>query len=231
MAGLNVDLNAFDVIFYTFMGFIIFSAPVLAFVALFLLVVGSLLWSPFAAAICGRIARKNGLDHEPNEYSRAGFVCSCYLFWPWVYLVSRMRGKPLDDGLVIVAYFVLFPLWMFGTFFPALELSWAFFWAENATFGPFGSLKERYALADAIWSLIFSMAPALIALVIWAISLWKICRIYRKYRRGTLPMSQSALIDRAYLRPFQYTLLSFALVWIPYLFIFILYRDCIFDCA
>ena len=225
------NLNAFEVIFYTFGGFIIFFAPVLGFVALFFLVVASLLWSPFAAAICGRIARKNGLDPEPNEYGRAGFVCSCYLFVPWVYLISRMRGKPLDAALVIVAYFMLFPLWMFGTFFPAIGLSWALFWAENGAFGPFGSLKGLYDPSDTILSLVFSIAPALIALALWAISLWKICRAYRRYRRGTLPTSQSALIDRTYLRPFQYTLLSFALVWIPYIYILVLYNNCLFDCG
>lgn len=225
------DVNVFEAVFYAFGGFIFFSAPILAFVALFFLVVASLLWAPFAAAICGRIARKNFLDPEPHKYTKAGLICSCCLFGPWVYLVSRMRGKPLADGLVIVAYFMLFPLWMFGTFFPALELSWALFWSENAKFGPFGRLKELYHPNDAILTLIFSTAPALIVLALWAISLWRMGRIYRNYRRGSLRRSQSALIDRTYLRPFQYTLLSFALVWIPYIYILVLYNNCIFDCG
>lgn len=69
------DLNAFEVIFYTFGGFIVFFAPVLGFVALFFLVVASLLWSPFAAAICGRIARKMVyIRNRINTVGRALFA-------------------------------------------------------------------------------------------------------------------------------------------------------------
>ena len=89
--------------------FALFLLP-LVFVVLGMVV--GWLWAPFAALICGRVARAKGL--ERRRYARAGALYSVLFFWPWVYLILQMRGKAVPSflvrGMYILLYAVIWPL-------------------------------------------------------------------------------------------------------------------------
>ena len=214
MAG----LNAFQIIIATVSGLAFGIGTPLAVLALLLLIPLGIVWAPFAAVICGRIAHKRGLDLG-DEYIKAGLASSFWLFVPWIYLVSRMRGKPLPHALVIAAYCVLFLLWMFGTWVPALVLSSIFFWTDGDPFGPFNKLGEQYELSSAILTSAIAIAVPIIALILWAVSLRQIFRRYRNYRRGVVNASQSASIESVYLRPFKYTMATFVPTWVSVIYV------------
>lgn len=226
MEGALEGPNAFVVIIAAIMALVFFVGPLYAVPALFLLVLLGAFWSPFAAAICGRIARKRGLipgneyiSTHGNEYIKAGFASSFWLFVPWLYLVYRMIGKPLAHRSVIVAYAILFPLWMYGTWVPAFGLSWTFFRGDDRIWGPFDKLGEGYELSGAILTSTIAIAVPVIALILWAVLLWQMIRIYRNYRRGALNPAQSASIEPVYLRPFKYTAATFVLTWVAVIYI------------
>ena len=202
-------LNAFEIIIATIL-VAFFVPPMLAVPALFLLIPLGIVWAPFAAAICGKIARKRGLD-PGDGYIKAGLSSSFWLFVPWIYLVSRMRGKPLPHTLVVAAYCMLFLMWMFGTWVPAFGLSLLFFGSNDGIWGPFDKLGEKYELSGAILTSTIAIAWPVITLMLWAVLLRQMYHLYRNYRRGALNASQSASIEPVYLRPFKYTIATFLL--------------------
>ena len=214
MAG----LNAFQIIIATVSGLAFGIGTPLAVLALLLLIPLGIVWAPFGAAICGRIARKRGLD-PGDEYIIAGLASSFWLFVPWIYLVSRMRGKPLPHTLVFIAYTMLFLLWMFGTWVPALVLSWTFFRGDERVWGPFDKLGEQYELSGAILTSTIAIAVPIVTLMLWALLLWQMSRHYRNYRRGGVNASQSASIESVYLRPFKYTMATFVLTWVSVIYV------------
>lgn len=218
MADIFANANVFEVIFIIPLALAFFVGASLAVLALLLLMPLGILWMPFAAAICGTIARKRGLD-PGDGYIKAGLSSSFWLFVPWIYLVSRMRGKPLPHGLVIAAYCALFLLWMFGTWVPAFGLSWLFFRGDDRVWGPFDKLGEQYELSGAILTSIIAIALPIVALILWAVSLWQMSRRYRNYRRGALNASQSASIEPVYLRPFKCTIATFVLTWVAVIYV------------
>lgn len=55
-------------------------------------------WAPFAALICGLTARRMGLSAW--RWAAAGALHSVLFFRPWLLLMRRMRGKPVDRGNV-----------------------------------------------------------------------------------------------------------------------------------
>ena len=214
-------LNAFEIIIATIL-VAFFVPPMLAVPALFLLIPLGIVWAPFGAAICGKIARKRGLDLDldlGDEYIKAGLSSSFWLFAPWIYLVSRMRGKPLPHTLVIAAYCALFLLWMFGTWVPSFGLSWLFFRGDDRVWGPFDKLGEKYELSSAILTSTIAIAVPIIALILWAVSLRQAYRLYRNYRRGAVSASQSASIEPVYLRPFKYAMATFVLTWVAVIYV------------
>ena len=64
--------------------------PALSLLIVVLAVLVGLVWAPFGALICRRIARSRGFN--PRRYAIAGAVYPVLFFVPWVYLVMRMRG-------------------------------------------------------------------------------------------------------------------------------------------
>ena len=91
---------------------IVFAVPVLA--------VG-LLWAPFAALICWRVANSKGL--KGRRYAVAGAAYSILYFFPWVYLVARLYDRTfpriLVRGVYVILYCVIWPLAALSVFFPA----------------------------------------------------------------------------------------------------------------
>ncbi len=84
-----------------------------------------LLWAPFAALICARMAKSRGLDKR--RYATVGAIYSILFFWPWAYLVARMRDKNVPSyfvkGTYIILYCVVWPLATLSAILPALMAS------------------------------------------------------------------------------------------------------------
>ena len=74
------------------------------------------LWAPFAALTCARVARSRGLDRR--KYALAGAVYSILFFWPWVYLVTRLYGRKIPGPVIRGAYVLLY-----GVIWPSSALS------------------------------------------------------------------------------------------------------------
>ena len=65
----------------------------LAFCATFAITTLCLAWSPFAALICARIARRRCLTIKRPALH--GAIYSALLFFPWQHLTRQMRGEPI----------------------------------------------------------------------------------------------------------------------------------------
>ena len=81
-----------------------------SFVIVVLAVLLGLVWAPFGALICRRIARSRGFD--PRRYTIAGAVYPVLFFLPWVYLVKRMRGRSVSVVVVRNIYILLYGAWL-----------------------------------------------------------------------------------------------------------------------
>ena len=89
-------------------GWVLYSA---VFAGIGLLLMG-LLWAPFAALICGYIARKKNAN--ATEYAWTGAKSSSLQLLPWIYLVSQMRDRPLSNRWVKAGYVLVYGLWIIG---------------------------------------------------------------------------------------------------------------------
>ena len=153
-------------------------------------------WAPFAAWICGRSARKKGLD--VRRHALAGALYSALLFWPWVYFILRMNGRNAPSALVRLFYISVFGLWMVGgvimTLFLAVVLT--------------TEIELNYA-PSSTQSLLASMmyAAPLLNLALWVFSLTRFLR-----RRKSELGGSGALIGREYLIPPALAVLSIGMV-------------------
>ena len=91
-----------------FLAFIPFYVLVIFY---FVAIIG-VLWSPVAAYTCAQAARSRGLD--ARRYAIAGAGYSILLFLPWIYLWSKLRGKPLRAITVASGYVLIYVLWLMG---------------------------------------------------------------------------------------------------------------------
>lgn len=153
-------------------------------------------WAPFAAWICGRSARKKGLD--VRRHALAGALYSALLFWPWVYFILRMNGRNAPSALVRLFYISVFGLWMVGgvimTLFLAVVLT--------------TEIELNYAPSSAQSLLASTMyAAPLLNLALWVFSLTRFTR-----RRKSELGGSGALIGREYLIPPALAILSIGMV-------------------
>ena len=208
------------------------------FVLLFLpipLTIAGILWSPFAARICGMRARRNGLP--AGQYARAGWSYSAQMLLPGIYLTTLLSGKPFTARVVRAGYILTYAMWT------AVILSGIYFFTEQflissdsqygPLYGPFGAFARNEGLfspATHIFALVFALAPLLFNLLMYPKSL----RDLRRKRREDSAKPKSAenryaLPDKAYTRPFSLTLFGFMLgffAWI--ILIFGIYGKCAF---
>ena len=81
-----------------------------------------LLWAPFGALVCARMAQSRGLNRR--RYAVAGAVYSILFLWPWIYLIARMHNKGVPGLPVRAAYIILYcivwPLATLSVVLPAL---------------------------------------------------------------------------------------------------------------
>ena len=85
-----------------------FAFAWLATIVTFLVAALCIAWSPFAALICARIARRNGLS--ARRYAMRGARYSALLFLPWRHLTRQMRGEPVFLNSIKEAYLVVYAL-------------------------------------------------------------------------------------------------------------------------
>ena len=98
-----------ETLFFLIFWFPVFG-PALSLVIVVLAVLFGLVWAPFGALICRRIARSRGFD--PRRYAIAGAVYPVLFFLPWVYLVRRMRGRSVSVVVIRNIYILLYGTWL-----------------------------------------------------------------------------------------------------------------------
>ena len=80
--------------------------------ALIGLVILSVVFAPIAVATCVVIARVRGLP--ALQHGVAGGLCAASLFLPWAYLVLQMVDRLPPRPLVVIAYGILYSVWVYG---------------------------------------------------------------------------------------------------------------------
>lgn len=176
LASLNLRIAIFwGAIFFA----IVFGGPML---------VTGLLWAPFAAMICWRLAEWRGLNGR--RYAVTGATYSILYFLPWVYLVVRLCDRTVPSflvrGVYIVLYCVVWPLAALSIVFPAQGPS------------PFNLL-------------LFVLLPSTMT---WFLSLRRLLAWRKLDRLSTDHLSDGVRPDRVYIVPFAlayaWTLISAA---------------------
>ena len=161
-----------------------------------------LLWAPFAALITARMANNRGL--ERRKYAIVGATYSVLFFWPWVYLIARMRNRRIWGWVIRCVYVILY------------GLIWPVTWLASAI-----NLIFLSAYVSSVLSWILSPL-LLLSVVMWFISkrnLTKWQRGYAKMRNGS-PVD--VLPDRVYILPFAYafaSVLFFTILWLGQLWV------------
>ena len=69
-----------------------------------------ILFAPFAALVCARLAKKGNLS--VRRYALYGAIHSVLLFLPWLYLVRKMQGKPMIADTIKTWIKVVFIIWL-----------------------------------------------------------------------------------------------------------------------
>ena len=99
--------NPFSILVYLIIPLV---GPIISTLIVSVAVLFGLVWAPFGALICRRIARSRGLN--PRRYAIAGGVYPVLFFLPWVYLVRRMRGRSVSVVVVRNIYILLYGAWL-----------------------------------------------------------------------------------------------------------------------
>lgn len=87
----------------------------------FLVLVGGVILSPILACVTHGVARRNGVKTIPF----IGVAYAIALFLPWFYLMARIDGKNIPQGITVALYSALYALWV-------LMIGLYIFWAFNA---------------------------------------------------------------------------------------------------
>ena len=175
-----------------------FFGPFFSLVIVVLAVLFGLVWAPFGALICRRIARSRGFN--PRRYAIAGAVYPVLFFLPWVYLVRRMRGQSVSVVVVRNIYFLLYGAWLVLPIWSLYEFMSVSLRGED--FG--GALTMGFGLISCI--LVFVGSLVMIVVV----------RKRAKYRTVDRPggsdesIQDDVLPHIAYILPFAYLMLWLA---------------------
>lgn len=117
-------------------------------------------FSPFAALGCARIAHRRGLGVW--RYALAGGAYSIMLLLPWLYLVRGMEGKPVPSDFIKWAYYAVYALWI------ALLISQGLFLFTPQEGGDWPPLWDDSPITDQdrlFWSLWWILVAMIIASV------------------------------------------------------------------
>lgn len=196
---------------------------------LILLLVAGILWSPFAALICGAMARRRGLP--AGRYARAAWSYSAQFLIPWTYLVAVLQGNPTNRQTSRIDYIFIYALWTvialgaFGVF-------WGAFIHVDGDYGPFGDYAQSGtgSLSTHIAALLIAFAPIPTNLFLFQKTLRDLRRKRREDRQAIQypqnPPDRYALPHKAYTRPFSMALLGSMLICLSWLIVTISYWGC-----
>ena len=189
----------------------IISLPIVSVAVLF-----GLVWAPFGALVCRRIARSRGLS--PRRYGIAGAVYPVLFFAPWVYLVMRMRGRSVSIVIVRIVYILLYGAWLVGSIWPLYLWRLSSLSAERTSL----ALPDRFPLDPEIsqdLTVIPVMLISSILMFVGSLVMIAVVRVKTKYMTVDRPgrsdelTRDDVLPHIAYILPFAY--LMFWLVALP----------------
>lgn len=175
------------------------------FLAIVLAIIG-VVWSPFAAFWCARVARGKGLS--ARSYAVRGGVYSALFFLPWVYLTLRMAGKSGARAVATGSYWLLYAIWFVFVMFAV---------GIDVFYLPSGDQPEHYrqTLFGFDWGWInqlIDMSLLAMSVYLWVSSLRKL----RRRSKGDGPNEGAPLCttppDWAYLTPLWYGILNTAIL-------------------
>ncbi len=69
-------------------------------------------WIPFGTTICVLVAKQKNLN--VSTYGWAGATYSALFLVPWIYLILRMCGLSMSNGMIYLAYALLYAVWVFA---------------------------------------------------------------------------------------------------------------------
>ena len=196
------------------------TAAVLIILLPILLTIAGILWSPFAALLCGLAARRKGLP--AGQYARTGWSYSVQMLLPWIYLAALLSDRPPSAKIVRIGYRALYALWAF-----LITLSVVMF---------VGALLSRdgvFGDADPDTYRTFGMyiPSMLIAIAGFAVNGLLMRKSMRDLRRKWREDSENPKPDerryapphKAYTRPFSLMPLGVALGWLAFAVVVFIY--------
>lgn len=178
--------------------------PFFSLVIVVLAVLFGLVWAPFGALICRRIARSRGFN--PRRYAIAGAVYPVLFFLPWVYLVMRMRGRSVSVVVVRNIYILLYGAWLVLPIWSLYKFMSVYLRAED--------LEEALTVGLALISSILMFVGSLVMIAV--------VRKKAKYKIVDAPggsdesIRDDVLPHIAYILPFLYLMFWLA-VLLPFL--------------
>ena len=92
----------------------------------------SIVSSPLAAGICMWLAHRRGLN--VLYYGLIGAVYWSFSTLPWLYLMARMSGRRMPEGLTITGYIVLYASWftlLYAVYMLFLDVSVLWSWLSR----------------------------------------------------------------------------------------------------
>lgn len=167
-------------------------------------------WTPFAVGITLLIRRRmlsagHTLAPNPVKTAMLAAAASTLMVFPWVYVMSRMIGKPVHWLIVYSAYIVLYIRWALSPIWlgPLVGISGMFGW----------NIIPYYPFESSCFLAFFTGMLAVINLVILSLSLNILIRKRSTITRPT-ELLVFALPNAAYLRPIIYWfVLDMIMIW------------------
>ena len=166
----------------------------LAAIVTYLVAALCIAWSPFAALICARIARRNGLS--ARRYAMYGAMYSVLLFLPWRHLTRWMRGEPVFLNSIKNAYVVVYVV-------AALVLACHLFYVV-IEIGVFGYSDAQVLPLFAAIILAVLTAAGTLVLVAGMASILRANRRFAERDGRQEPRGHIDLLDRTYIAPFAW---------------------------
>ena len=207
----------------------VYNAALAALIAcaaiLILLLVAGILWSPFGALICGRMAHRRGLP--AGRYARAAWSHSAQFLIPWTYLITALRGNPTNRETSRIDYILIYTLWAVVAL-GYIGLFVGTFIHPDGDHGPFGNLAQSGTgrMSTHIAALLIALVPIPTNVFLFQKTLRDLRRKRREDRRNAQKLQNPPTCDlphKAYTRPFSMTLLGSALICLSWLVVAIAY--------
>ena len=204
----------------------------LLFILLALLAMAlSAAWAPFAAFICARIARQNGLN--AGGWAVSGAMYSALLFLPWIYLKRRMRGEATARQDIATAYVFVYLIAAGAAACNIVYLISLVFW-DPLFSGPETPIRKYIAyLAAPAWDaprfamlaeIVLYIVAGALALVAAAVILARINRCFKAIEAQDKGDGRFELPDKSCIMPFALSwgaILISAIPWLPWLGVFL----------